>query len=82
MNGATGAGQLHLFIGADGTPGAGETLLRAEGSTIVIASSQNFGSTPASGLPSHLVRLDAAASGQVNAGFTGRIVKVGTLFVS
>lgn len=79
FNGVNACARVEVFVGADATPGAGEVVLVAEDpitADIPVQARQNFGSTPWGGAKGHVPRIDTAAAGQINAGFTGRIVKL------
>lgn len=68
------SGVTHVFVGADGTPGAGETVLI----TTIAASAQSYAQRTAmkfSGSQGHIPRVVQAVAGAIHVLFSGRIVK-------
>lgn len=63
-------GDVHLFVGADGTPGAGETIARGDVGANGGIVDQDMNHV---GLTAHTLWVQAAAAGQVDVKVHGRI---------
>ncbi len=70
---AVAAGDVHVFLGSDATPGAGETVLRGNAGANAVLE-RSFPGTPRRGGPGHKPFVVAPVGG-VDVVFTGRITK-------
>lgn len=79
FSGVNACAAIEVFMGADGTTGAGETVVKSPApaaSTPHLLTPMGFNDSPRGGAAGHSAYLIAGGAGQVDAGFTGRIVKL------